>query len=185
VVPLSAKREVRAEAQRALNAMPIAWLPVTDLRESQAALNSRKAYDTAGLNDLAASIQEHGLLQPILVVPEDDQYRVVCGERRRRASIRAGLVEVPCVIKPHANEQTIFFWNIVENIQRVDLSPREKVAAIQQLADTGLGSAKSAAGPAFRRARSAAGCESPTNHRSWRRSRRVESTLGRRSTWLR
>jgi ParB/RepB/Spo0J family partition protein len=139
VVPLSAKREVRAEANRALNAMKVAWLSVGNLRESRDAVNSRKAYDEAGINELAASIQEHGLLQPILVVPEDDEYRVVCGERRRRASIRAGLDEVPCVVKQHADQQTIFLWNIVENIQRVDLSPREKVAAIQQLADCGLG----------------------------------------------
>jgi ParB/RepB/Spo0J family partition protein len=139
VVPLSAKREVRAEANRALHAMKVAWLSVGLLRESREVVNSRKAYDEAGINELAASIQEHGLLQPILVVPEDEEYRVVCGERRRRASIRAGLEEVPCVVKQQADQQTIFLWNIVENIQRVDLSPREKVAAIQQLGKSGLG----------------------------------------------
>ena len=139
VVPLSAKREVRAEASRALNAMKVSWLPVDQLRESQDAQNSRRAYDEGALNELAASIQEHGLLQPILVVTEEDEYRVVCGERRRRASIRAGLNEVPCIVKQHANEQTIFLWNLVENIQRVDLSAKEKVAAIRQLAESGLG----------------------------------------------
>ena len=92
---------------------------MSELRESREALNGRKAYDADGLNELAASIQEHGLLQPILVVPKDDQYRVVCGERRRRAD------DLPV--------------NLVENIQRVDLSPKEKVAAIRQLAGTGLG----------------------------------------------
>ena len=138
MVPLSAKREVRAEASRALNAMKVSWLPVDQLRESQDA-PARRAYGEGALNELAASIQEHGLLQPILVVTEEDELRVVCGERRRRASIRAGLNEVPCIVKQHANEQTIFLWNLVENIQRVDLSAKEKVAAIRQLAESGLG----------------------------------------------
>jgi ParB/RepB/Spo0J family partition protein len=136
----AAKRAVVAEAERALRALKVAWLPLAQLEPARQTLNSRRADDDAGLNELAASIQAHGLLQPVLVVAEGDRYRVVCGERRRRrASLRAGLHEMPCVVKARADERTVLLWNIVENIRRVDLSPKEKVAAIRQLAATGYG----------------------------------------------
>jgi ParB family chromosome partitioning protein len=139
VVSLTSKREVRAEAGRALHALKVSWLPLEQLDEARDGFNSRKVYDELGINELAASIQEHGLLQPILVVPDGERYRVVCGERRRRAAIRAGVEQIPCVVKEHADDRTIFLWNIVENLQRVDLTPREKVSAIRQLGDSGLG----------------------------------------------
>lgn len=139
VVSVTSKREVRAEAGRALHALKVSWLPLGLLDEAREGLNSRKAYEELGINELAASIQEHGLLQPILVVPDGERYRVVCGERRRRAAIRAGVEQIPCVVKDRADDRTVFLWNIVENLQRVDLTPREKVGAIRQLGDSGLG----------------------------------------------
>jgi ParB family transcriptional regulator, chromosome partitioning protein len=139
VVSLEARDEVRVEARRAMHAMKVSWLPLGLIDESREALNSRRAYETEGLNELAASIQEHGISQPILVTPVGDRYRVVCGERRRRAAVRAGLAEAPCIVKEQADDRTIFLWNVVENIQRVDLSPREKVDAIRRLAGSGLG----------------------------------------------
>jgi ParB family transcriptional regulator, chromosome partitioning protein len=91
------------------------------------------------LKELADSIAEHGVLQPILVTPAGDRYRVIAGNRRLKAAVRAGLERVPAIVKAEADDQTMLLWNIVENIQRVDLSAAERVRAIRQLAAFGFG----------------------------------------------
>ena len=88
---------------------------------------------------MAASIQTHGILQPIIVAPEGDGYQVVAGNRRLKAAVRAGLDGIPASVKPHLDEDTKYLINLVENIQRVDLSAKERVDAIRQLASSGQG----------------------------------------------
>lgn len=114
-------------------------LPIASIAESPEARNSRRGYDQAKLNELAASIQTHGILQPIIVAPEGEGYQVIAGNRRLKAALRAGLERIPAIVKAHLDEETKYLINLVENIQRVDLSAKERVEAIRQLASSGLG----------------------------------------------
>ncbi|MDD2445960.1 MAG: ParB/RepB/Spo0J family partition protein, partial [Clostridia bacterium] len=82
--------------------------------------------------DLAESIKQHGIIQPIIVVKDDLNYMVVAGERRLRASRIAGLREVPCIIKKYGERQ-VKEVALIENLQREDLSPIESARAIKQL----------------------------------------------------
>lgn len=85
------------------------------------------------LNELADSIQEHGVIQPLIVsANEDGMYTLIAGERRLRASKQAGLASVPVVIKQVSPQQQLE-WALIENVQRADLSPLEEAEAYQQL----------------------------------------------------
>lgn len=96
----------------------------------------RDVFDDEALNELADSIRENGVLQPILVRPLDNGgYQIVAGERRWRASRIAGLTEVPVFIKELDDKQTMQIA-LIENIQRQDLSPVEEAAAYQNLMDS-------------------------------------------------
>ena len=85
------------------------------------------------LNELADSIQEHGVIQPLIVSANGDgMYTLIAGERRLRASKQAGLASVPVVIKQVSPQQQLE-WALIENVQRADLSPLEEAEAYQQL----------------------------------------------------
>jgi ParB family chromosome partitioning protein len=91
--------------------------------------------DEEKLAELADSIQEHGLIQPLIVRQEgDNQYILIAGERRWRASQIAGLPTVPVVVK-EASPQAMLELALIENIQRADLNPIEEAMAYQQLID--------------------------------------------------
>ena len=93
----------------------------------------RKTFDDETLGELAASIAEHGLLQPIAVRPHGlDTYLIVAGERRWRACRMAGLNEVPVIIKDVTDEQAMELA-LVDNLQREDLDPVEEAAGIREL----------------------------------------------------
>lgn len=97
----------------------------------------RARLDDASLADLAGSIREHGVLQPLLVTRvEGDEvaYRLIAGERRWRAARRAGLKRVPVVVKEATPGEQLELA-LVENVQRADLNPLEEAAAYRQLAD--------------------------------------------------
>ncbi len=95
----------------------------------------RRRFDEAALEELAQSIREHGILEPILVRKRPQSgYEIVCGERRWRAAQRAGLHQVPIFVR-ELNEQSAFEAALVENLQREDLSPTETARAYQRLAD--------------------------------------------------
>jgi ParB family chromosome partitioning protein len=134
------ERELVTAIDQARHPMRTVFLPVEAIDESPGTRNSRRTYDEPRLNELASSIAENGVLQPILVTPAaDNRYQVIAGNRRLKASIRAGLQRIPAIVKEHADETTRSIWNLVENIQRVDLSAKERVEAIRQLASLGLG----------------------------------------------
>ena len=133
------QRVLAAEAERALRPVSVANLPVERIAETPESRNSRRGYDEGKLNELAASIREHGILQPILVTPDGDGYRVIAGNRRLRATVRAGLETIPALIKTQVDAHREFFMNLVENVQRVDLTGKERIEAIQLLAASGLG----------------------------------------------
>jgi ParB family chromosome partitioning protein len=94
----------------------------------------RLKFDEARLEELAASIRENGILQPILVRPFEGGYQLVAGERRLSAAQRAGLLRVPAVVKDVPDER-LLEYALVENIQREPLNPIEEAQAYQRLMD--------------------------------------------------
>lgn len=93
----------------------------------------RRYFDQSALNELAESLKQYGLLQPIIVVPRNDNtYRIVAGERRWRAAQIAGLTELPAIIREPAELQELEIA-LIENVQRVDLSPLEQAISIERL----------------------------------------------------
>jgi len=97
-------------------------------------LNPRLSMNVERLNELADSIKQIGILEPLIVRPADDGYEVVIGERRYRASQQAGLQKIPVIIRGYTDEQVIEL-NLVENIQREDLTSPEKGDAVLALID--------------------------------------------------
>lgn len=95
----------------------------------------RTVFDDEKIEELANSIKENGLIQPIIVRKYNRGYQIIAGERRFRASKLAGLKTVPCVIKDIDDKQVDTFA-IIENIQREDLSPIEEATAYKTLIDT-------------------------------------------------
>ena len=97
-------------------------------------LQARKAFDEEALEELANSIREYGVIQPIVVSKKRGFYEIVAGERRWRASKKAGLSEIPAIIKED-DEQRNKEISLIENIQREDLNPIEKARGIKLLMD--------------------------------------------------
>jgi len=97
----------------------------------------RTAFDEQALDELAASIRAHGILQPLIVTANPQQpesYWLIAGERRWRAAQLAGLEEAPVIVR-EASPQQLMEWALVENVQRADLNPIEEGAAYQTLID--------------------------------------------------
>jgi ParB family transcriptional regulator, chromosome partitioning protein len=99
----------------------------------------RKNFDEDALNELANSIREHGIVQPIVVRPlEDGFFQLIAGERRWRASQRAGLARLPAVVRDAAEDSALELA-LIENLQREDLNPMEEAQAYERLiTDFGL-----------------------------------------------
>ncbi|MGP2490442.1 ParB/RepB/Spo0J family partition protein [Mesorhizobium sp. PUT5] len=99
--------------------------------------NPRRQFGDADLTDLAQSIREHGVVQPVVVRPapgQDGRYEIIAGERRWRASQRAGLAEIPVIVR-EVDDRTALELAIIENVQRADLNPIEEAQGYQQLID--------------------------------------------------
>lgn len=92
----------------------------------------RKNFDEDALQELADSIKQFGLLQPILVQDRGDYYEIIAGERRWRAAKLAGLKEVPVIIRNYTNQEIVEI-SLIENIQREDLNPIEEALAYKRL----------------------------------------------------
>ena len=92
----------------------------------------RKFFDEDALQELADSIRQFGLLQPILVQDRNDHYEIIAGERRWRAARLAGLKEVPVIIKNYTDQEIVEIA-LIENIQREDLNPIEEAQAYKRL----------------------------------------------------
>ena len=99
--------------------------------------NPRRHFGDADLTDLAQSIREHGVVQPVVVRPapgRQDRYEIIAGERRWRAAQRAGLIEIPVIVR-EVDDRTALELAIIENVQRADLNPVEEAQGYQQLID--------------------------------------------------
>lgn len=92
----------------------------------------RKVFEEDSLEELAESIRQYGILQPLLVQKRDGYYEIIAGERRWRAAKKAGIKEVPVVIRDYSNQE-IMEIALIENIQREDLNPIEEAQAFQRL----------------------------------------------------
>jgi ParB family transcriptional regulator, chromosome partitioning protein len=107
-------------------------LPVSRLTPNR--LQPRHDFDSEALEQLAASIRTQGLVQPIVVTPDQSGvYRIVAGERRWRAAQLAGLEQVPVVVRTVADDRELLELALVENLQRADLNPVEEALAYQAL----------------------------------------------------
>ena len=92
----------------------------------------RKNFDEDALAELAESIKQFGVIQPLLLKKRENYYEIVAGERRWRAAIMAGLKEVPAIIREYS-EQEVMEISLIENLQREDLNPIEEAQAFQRL----------------------------------------------------
>ena len=95
---------------------------------------ARKTFKEDAINELATSIKNYGIIQPIIVENKGNFYRIIAGERRWRAAKKAGLEEVPCLIR-NEDEQRTKEISLIENIQRENLNPIEKALGYRELID--------------------------------------------------
>ena len=112
----------------------IVLVPLEDIIPNR--FQPRLSFDEQGLNELAQSIKEHGIIQPLVLRKIGDKFEIIAGERRYKASYIAGLTEVPAVII-NLNDNESAEVAIVENIQRKDLSPIEEAKSYKKLLDRG------------------------------------------------
>jgi len=111
---------------------------VVDLKINDISPNNgqpRKIFNDESLNELASSIEENGVIQPIIVQRKGDGYRIVAGERRWRAARIAGLSVIPAIVRDLSDRETME-QALIENIQREDLNPIEEASAMQNLLKT-------------------------------------------------
>ncbi len=106
--------------------------PIEELKPSR--LQPRKAFNEESLDDLAVSISEKGVIQPLLVRKTSDGYELVAGERRWRAALKAGIKEVPIRVVDVSDRESLELA-LIENIQREDLNPLEESEAYKRLID--------------------------------------------------
>jgi ParB family chromosome partitioning protein len=139
LIPQEEERELpaRPEESGGENAGPaegaVLRLPLEKLKANPN--QPRKAFDPGELAELADSIREHGIIQPIIAEDAGDgSYFIVAGERRSRAAKMAGLSEVPVILR-HYNEEKRMEIALIENIQRANLNPLEEAAAYKRLMD--------------------------------------------------
>ena len=107
-------------------------LPISAIQHNP--YQPRKGIEQANLADLAASIAEHGVLQPILVTHSAEGYQLIAGERRLRAAQMAGLERIPALVRS-ADGGAQLAWALIENLQRSDLNALEEAHAFRRLVD--------------------------------------------------
>jgi ParB family chromosome partitioning protein len=123
-----------AEPQQPPRVAPDRTVPIELLEPNPR--NPRRNFDDGELSDLAQSVREHGIVQPVIARPIGDsgRFEIIAGERRWRASQRAGLTEIPVIVRD-VNDRVALELAIVENVQRADLNPVEEALGYQQLID--------------------------------------------------
>lgn len=131
--PSGLGRGLDALIPRAPAAAPTSLSPEKLVRNPR---QPRQVFDEAALQELAASIREKGLLQPLLVRPAGEKYEVVAGERRWRAAVLAKLAVVPVVVR-EIDDREALELGLVENLQRQDLGPLEEARAYARLLEMG------------------------------------------------
>jgi ParB family chromosome partitioning protein len=119
-----------SKPQDAISRREVIYKPVEFIRPNSK--QPRKFFDESSIEELAASIKEKGILQPILVRPDGEKFEIVFGERRFRAALKAGLKEVPVMIIDMTEGEALEAA-IIENVHRKDLNPIEEAEAYQYM----------------------------------------------------
>ncbi|SKA59267.1 ParB/RepB/Spo0J family partition protein [Succinivibrio dextrinosolvens DSM 3072] len=119
-----------AESAEAVSNNSVVNISIDKLKAS--IYQPRKIFDEDSLNELADSIKEHGLLEPLIVKKSEDIYEIICGERRFRACQLASLTEIPCLVRDDLDSNG-YALALIENIQREDLNPLEMAEAFKQM----------------------------------------------------
>lgn len=137
-VPVSAPEEpVKEEMGTAREEVPaddrVIYIKIHEIMPN--ANQPRKTFNEEKIQELSDSITEHGIIQPIVVRKKKNGYEIVAGERRWRAAMKAGLAEIPCLLKELTDEQNMLIA-IIENMQREDLNPIEEAEGLHQMVTT-------------------------------------------------
>lgn len=136
LIPTAKSAPTPPPAANTAPATPAPQIPVAAIDESP--WQPRRRFDEESLRELAVSIRENGLIQPLVVRPRGERFELIAGERRLRAVRELGWVEVPAV-RTDATDRQAREWALVENLQRDDLTPIEIALAYQSLQqDLGL-----------------------------------------------
>jgi ParB family chromosome partitioning protein len=128
LIPQRQEAPVESHATQGLAEIPISQIQPNPFQP-------RKTFNEASIDELARSVREHGIVQPLVVTRAGDKYKLIAGERRFRAAQKAGLTTVPVLIKEMMAEGDALQIALIENIQREDLNPIEEAMAYHQLHD--------------------------------------------------
>ncbi|MDE8733169.1 ParB/RepB/Spo0J family partition protein [Eubacteriales bacterium DFI.9.88] len=123
-------KKINSEKADEIRAQGIEFIDINNIKPNEN--QPRKVFDDVKLQELANSIKEHGLIQPVILRQAKKGYEIVAGERRWRACRKAGLKEIPCMIKELTDEQNMLVA-IIENMQREDLNPIEEAEGLNQM----------------------------------------------------
>jgi len=126
----TAAKPAKKSTEKAEPAETVQYISIHDVKPN--ANQPRKVFDEEKIAELAASIKENGIIQPLIVRKKGKGYEIVAGERRWRASVKAELKEVPCIVRELDDEQNMLLA-IVENMQREDLNPMEEAEGLNQM----------------------------------------------------
>ena len=126
----SPKVKTKAEDAGKEPAEPVVFVSLDDIRPNSA--QPRKVFDQEALQDLAASIREHGVIQPVLLRPAKTGFELVAGERRWRAARLAGLKQIPAIVRELTDRQNMFYA-LIENMQREDLNSIEEARGMEEM----------------------------------------------------
>jgi ParB family chromosome partitioning protein len=128
LIPQRQEAPVESHATQGLAEIPISQIQPNPFQP-------RKTFNEASIEELARSVRQHGIVQPLVVTRAGDKYKLIAGERRFRAAQKAGLTTVPVLIKEMMAEGDALQIALIENIQREDLNPIEEAMAYHQLHD--------------------------------------------------
>ena len=127
------KQTVETTVESPSDESGVLYVSIDDIRPNAA--QPRKTFDEEKLEELAASIERHGVIQPLVLRRLGKGYELVAGERRWRAARTAGLKEVPCIVKELTDEENMLLA-IIENMQREDLNPIEETEGLKKMIET-------------------------------------------------
>lgn len=127
------EEQTAASAPVSTDGNAVVYININDIKPNEG--QPRKTFVEEKLNELAASITEHGIIQPLVVRNHNGHYEIVAGERRWRAARKAELKEVPCIIREFTDEENMLVA-IIENMQREDLNPIEEAEGLNQMIKT-------------------------------------------------
>lgn len=127
------KEEVTVEKKETVSENSIVYININDIKPNEN--QPRRVFDEEKISELANSIVEHGIIQPLVVRKHNNAYEIVAGERRWRASRKADLKEVPCIVRDFSDEENMLIA-IIENMQREDLNPIEEAEGLNQMIKT-------------------------------------------------